>query len=580
MTGGLGCADQQEAPNVWERGGGEEVMQSYSGLAENRSQTARWGSDGAVVRAPVSRRQLVPERVPRRRAAVHTVTRVMDEFRRTAIRRRSFVFRAAAEEEEHEGGTRCAVDTDGLRLRSPRCVRFFRRRRCGESNQARVNGRGHIWPLLHSKPPVPAKPPHLQNLVTDPRPAPGPTRPFRTRMEQVGRAKMRDKQSKVSTLISQFEESSYCEARRDGPLLKQALRASAPTTGSNILVCRGPQQQQQQQEEDPPKQQDPLPSAPATETGSNTDAPQDGLQEALNGVLAQMEPLSDQPADPDPEPREAPETDAILVNGDTGDETSGTQSDAGRTDSGEPEVREAEEAQAHQGDSSSPQEPSQEEEKVEPKESNEQKLYNIANELLMTEKAYVARLNLLDQVFCAKLMEEAAKGTFPLDVVKNIFSNISSINAFHAQFLLPELEKRMSEWSSNPRIGDILLKLTPFLKMYGEYVKNFDNAMELLKVWTEKSPPFKAIIQEIQSQEVCANLTLQHHMLEPVQRVPRYEMLLKDYLKKLPQEASDRHDAEKSLENISMAATHSNSAIRKTGLSLFLYQKYEEPICT
>ena len=50
------------------------------------------------------------------------------------------------------------------------------------------------------------------------------------------------------------------------------------------------------------------------------------------------------------------------------------------------------------------------------------------------------------QVFCAKLMEEANKGTFPVEVVKNIFSNISSINAFHSQFLLPDLEKRMGEW--------------------------------------------------------------------------------------------------------------------------------------
>jgi len=47
-----------------------------------------------------------------------------------------------------------------------------------------------------------------------------------------------------------------------------------------------------------------------------------------------------------------------------------------------------------------------------------------------------------------------------------------------------------------------------------------------------------------QSQEVCGSLTLQHHMLEPVQRVPRYEMLLKDYLKKLPQDDPDRQNSE------------------------------------
>lgn len=51
---------------------------------------------------------------------------------------------------------------------------------------------------------------------------------------------------------------------------------------------------------------------------------------------------------------------------------------------------------------------------------------------------------------------------------------------------------------TTPRIGDILQKLTPFLKMYAEYVRNFDKAMELLKQWTDRSPQFKAIIQDIQ----------------------------------------------------------------------------------
>lgn len=47
-----------------------------------------------------------------------------------------------------------------------------------------------------------------------------------------------------------------------------------------------------------------------------------------------------------------------------------------------------------------------------------------------------------------------------------------------------------------------------------------------------------------QKRKVCANLTLQHHMLEPVQRIPRYELLLKDYTQKLPPESPDRNDAE------------------------------------
>ncbi|KAM8830002.1 faciogenital dysplasia isoform 1-T4 [Synchiropus picturatus] len=192
--------------------------------------------------------------------------------------------------------------------------------------------------------------------------------------------------------------------------------------------------------------------------------------------------------------------------------------------------------------------------------SETQKLLNIAKELLHTEEAYIRRLDLLDQVFCTKLTEAG----IPQDVITGIFSNISSIYCFHDKFLLPELKIRITEeWNSNPRIGDILQKLAPFMKMYGEYVKNFDRAMDLVSTWTQRSSQFKSVVQNIQKQDVCGNLTLQHHMLEPVQRIPRYELLLKDYLRKLPEDALDRKDAEKALELISTAANHSNAAIKK-----------------
>ncbi|XP_056585874.1 FYVE, RhoGEF and PH domain-containing protein 1 isoform X2 [Triplophysa dalaica] len=208
--------------------------------------------------------------------------------------------------------------------------------------------------------------------------------------------------------------------------------------------------------------------------------------------------------------------------------------------------------------------------------SVQQRVFNIANELLHTEKAYVSRLHLLDQVFCAQLMEEArARNSFPCEVVMGIFSNICSIYCFHQQFLLPALEKRMEEWDQNPRIGDILQKLAPFLKMYGEYVKNFDRSMELVNSWMQRCSQFKAIIHNIQKEEMCGNLTLQHHMLEPVQRIPRYELLLKDYLHRLPEDADDFKDAQKSLELIATAAEHSNAAIRKMERMRKLLKVYE-----
>lgn len=52
--------------------------------------------------------------------------------------------------------------------------------------------------------------------------------------------------------------------------------------------------------------------------------------------------------------------------------------------------------------------------------------------------------------------------------------------------------------TATPRIGDVIQKLAPFLKMYSEYVKNFERAAELLATWMEKSQPFQEVVTRIQ----------------------------------------------------------------------------------
>ncbi|KAM5166083.1 FYVE, RhoGEF and PH domain-containing protein 2 isoform 1-T2 [Callospermophilus lateralis] len=200
----------------------------------------------------------------------------------------------------------------------------------------------------------------------------------------------------------------------------------------------------------------------------------------------------------------------------------------------------------------------------------------VVRELLETEQAYVARLHLLDQVFFQELLREAqGSKAFPEDVVRLIFSNISSIHQFHARFFLPELQRRLEDWTATPRIGDVIQKLAPFLKMYSEYVKNFGRAAELLATWTDKSPPFQEVIARVQSSEASGSLTLQHHMLEPVQRVPRYELLLREYVQKLPAQAPDRADAQKALDMIFSAAQHCNAAIAEMERLQDLWEVYQ-----
>ena len=52
-------------------------------------------------------------------------------------------------------------------------------------------------------------------------------------------------------------------------------------------------------------------------------------------------------------------------------------------------------------------------------------------------------------------------------------------------------------------------------------------------------------------------------MLTPVQRIPRYKLLLEDYLKRLPKDSPDYTETTKALELISKAASHSDETIAK-----------------
>ena len=189
---------------------------------------------------------------------------------------------------------------------------------------------------------------------------------------------------------------------------------------------------------------------------------------------------------------------------------------------------------------------------------------------------------LFEQVFQFRIdQENRVHNMFGQELIPQMFSNIKSLFKLHHDFFLPRLEERMRHWDTQDRrIGDIMTNFAPFLKMYAEYVRNFDHATHLLTSMTLKSSRFAAIIDDIQVPHLhtnsfkfilrnssylqqmpqCCQLSLQHHMLTPIQRVPRYEMLLRDYLRRLPEDSPDRPDTESNHSTtITIAATRTPS---------------------
>ena len=188
-----------------------------------------------------------------------------------------------------------------------------------------------------------------------------------------------------------------------------------------------------------------------------------------------------------------------------------------------------------------------------------EKAFHAVNEIVDSEARYVAKLALLEkfrnEIEKEKLLDKKQ--------MTNLFANISSLYQFHNHHLLPQLLDRVREWQSTRRISDIFKKQAPFMKMYSEYTNNYKNSIQLFEDCLKKKKKFADIVSLYEKMPECENLPLMSHMICPVQRVMRYQLLLKEYLKYLSSEDIDYADTEKSLELVLEAASHANEMMRR-----------------
>ncbi|ELR13533.1 IQ calmodulinbinding motif domain containing protein [Acanthamoeba castellanii str. Neff] len=66
-----------------------------------------------------------------------------------------------------------------------------------------------------------------------------------------------------------------------------------------------------------------------------------------------------------------------------------------------------------------------------------------------------------------------------LHVIVGIFSIVEALLAVN-QELLKNLEQRYKNWSQRQTIGDVFLQMSPHLKGYSEYCRNYDYAVSYL----------------------------------------------------------------------------------------------------
>ena len=144
----------------------------------------------------------------------------------------------------------------------------------------------------------------------------------------------------------------------------------------------------------------------------------------------------------------------------------------------------------------------------------------IAREIYSTEDSYVSSLSLIVTMYCYELKQ---KQIVSEDHINIIFSNVELIWQTHIKFL-KELEERLGPPGTSPLdqcVGELFSEYAPFFRFYKIYVKNHDEASQLIKKLLETNSKFKKFVEGVFAKPQSRGLSLESFMIMPIQRIPR-----------------------------------------------------------
>ncbi|XP_026012523.1 triple functional domain protein isoform X17 [Astatotilapia calliptera] len=165
------------------------------------------------------------------------------------------------------------------------------------------------------------------------------------------------------------------------------------------------------------------------------------------------------------------------------------------------------------------------------------KRHFILLELVETERDYVRDLGLVVEGYMSRMKEEGV----PDDMKgkdKIVFGNIHQIYDWHKDFFLRELEKCLED---PDRLGPLFLKQERRLNMYVVYCQNKPKSEHIVSEYID------TYFEDLK-QRLGHRLQITDLLIKPVQRIMKYQLLLKDFLKHSKKAGLESPDLEKAVE--------------------------------
>ncbi|KRZ87945.1 Telomere length regulation protein TEL2 -like protein, partial [Trichinella sp. T8] len=187
-----------------------------------------------------------------------------------------------------------------------------------------------------------------------------------------------------------------------------------------------------------------------------------------------------------------------------------------------------------------------------PEPSTETQLAKIYDEFVTSERHYLEHLDLViryfaDPLLCSKILTQRE--------VTNIFGDLRSIRLVN-QVLYDRL---MAGLEIAEAFGDLI----HFMKLYSAYGRNYSASQQLLLQLLEKNKHFRQFCEMQECLPVLKGLKLAALLITPIQRIPRYKLLLEQILKLLDNSSRQHLQISKLVQQIGALAETVDSCIEE-----------------
>ncbi|ELP93045.1 guanine nucleotide exchange factor, putative [Entamoeba invadens IP1] len=194
---------------------------------------------------------------------------------------------------------------------------------------------------------------------------------------------------------------------------------------------------------------------------------------------------------------------------------------------------------------------------------------HVVKEFITTEKTYVEQLCVVEELIHQPLLQTDILSLKETELIFNGISVIYGIN----KTLFKTICREMNVYSQDSTFGKTFLTITPFLKMYSDYCQIYPKINQLVTS-LKSSEKFTCFYKKqiVKAPSNYVNFDLLALLITPVQRLPRYKLLLSDLFEHTKFKDVDYSNIKKSLEEIEKVTSFVNAQSKKVKVYEFMSQ--------